>query len=287
MEYHFVAVLRDDERKFARFYVLERNIPLLASVGAALLATALFPRIGDRLYLISLLGFVTCFVLGTIVLPGGSRGARAPGLGVRAAEVRREIVVAFRSPGLIALVLWLACTQIGFTTLYQFWQMAFMDVGIDSHLFGLLFIAFQGAGILGNWAFGRMVGSRYVLVGTAVASGLLAVVLTLVRLPAVVVGSSLLLGAVILVHANAVEFEFQRAVPETVMSSLASVINALSSAVALAVLSLAGAILDAVSATTVLATGIMTFALVMGAFAAARRRIERRVVDRGAAATAP
>jgi MFS family permease len=76
MEYHFVAVLRDDERKFARFYVLERNIPLLASVGAALLATALFPRIGDRLYLISLLGFVTCFVLGTIVLPGGSRGAR-------------------------------------------------------------------------------------------------------------------------------------------------------------------------------------------------------------------
>lgn len=274
MEFHFVSALRSDPRRFTRFFVLERNIPLAASVGAALLATVVFPRVGAGLYAISLVGFVSCAVAGTWLLPSERHRERRESLRARASQVRVELMASVRSRPLMVLVWWIALTQIGFTSLYQFWQMAFLGSGVGPNLFGLLFVLFQCAGALGHWLFGRVAGRRHVLTATASCADGLAAVLFLVGDPAAVVITCLALGAVIVIHANAVEFEFQRCVPDAVMSSMASLMNALASAVSLLILGGAGIALDLTPPRQVLAGGVLLFALVMMGFALARTRIE-------------
>lgn len=213
MDIHYATILRDDERSFKRFFMLDRNVVLLATIISAAATTTLYPLVGTGIYAVSIGCFVIAAAFGALTLP-------TTPIIRDSEEAPPKVLESLRKDRwLVLVVLLFALTQLAFTPFFQMWQMVFLDAHLDAVWFGLIFIGFQLINIAANAAWARLEHRQvlsFILLATVLAIGvgiLLSdgvariLLVTLIPFP-------------LFLYANSLAFSLQSRAPAALMSSM-------------------------------------------------------------------
>lgn len=267
MDIHYALILRDDEPSFRRFFALDRNVILAATIISALTTSVLYPLIGIGVYAVSIVSFAIAAAYGAFALP------KTPIVRESQEEAPPRVLDALRRDSWLVLAMLLfALTQLAFTPFFQMWQMVFLDVGLDPRWFGVIFIAFQLINIASNVAWARLRHRQSVSFGLLVA---------LLALGAGILvaggGWTILLVALIpfplFLYSNSLVFSLQSRAPEALMSSMNSLMGTASTVGAIFALSVSLVGLQVTAPSMILGGSLITFGVLsMGLLAVAIRQ---------------
>ncbi|WP_230005285.1 MFS transporter [Microbacterium sp. Bi128] len=268
MDIHYAAVLRDDERSFKRFFMLDHNVILVATIASAVATSVLYPLLGRGLYAVSISFFVIAAAFGSLALP------RTPIVReLQEDEAPKFFASLRRDPWLVFVMLLFALTQLAFTPFFQMWQMVFLDAKLDADWFGLIFIAFQFINVASNAVWARLEHSDFLsfaalatvfAIGSAVPfSGESWTILLVTMIP-----------FPLFLYANSLAFALQSRAPAALMSSMNALMGTASTAGAIATLGLCLIGLNVTEPRVLLSGSLMFFAVASSgllALAIARR----------------
>jgi len=151
MDIHFATLLREDDQAFRRFFVVDRNVVLCATIASASATTVLYPLVASDVYVLSVALFVGSAVWGAFCLPETAVVRRS-----RMEPPPRLLASLREDRYIVSAVLLVALTQLAFTPFFQMWQMVFLDSGLTAAWFGLIFVLFQCVNIAANAAWRRL-----------------------------------------------------------------------------------------------------------------------------------
>ncbi|MBO3662712.1 MFS transporter [Microbacterium sp. NEAU-LLB] len=256
MDIHFATILRDDERSFKRFFALDHNVVLAATIVSAVATTTLYPLFGAGLYALSIGCFMIAAVYGALALP------KTPIVRDTDDDDPPKVIESLRrDPWLIFVILLFALTQLAFTPFFQMWQMVFLDADLDAGWFGPIFIAFQLINIGANaiWArlahrqrfsFALLAAILAIGVGVLVSDGIWTVLLVVI------------IPFPLFLYANSLAFSLQSRAPAALMSSMNALMGTASTVGALATLVLCLVGLQITTPGVFLSSSLIVFAVV-------------------------
>ncbi|USS87212.1 MFS transporter [Fructilactobacillus cliffordii] len=219
LETFFLRKYRNNETLIKRFNVRFNNTDLISGLVGGGLGSFIYAYLENALYIISIVLIIVSAALIVLFFRGDERVSvgELTSLKTILAELR-----SIKSPSLYRSIFLLAVFQIIMQLFFQFWQVLFLDAGINKKQFGLFYVVFQIIALFSNWIFGRvsfkhhqvslvvlmaalLIGGIYFNQGT----GLFVVLICLFLLP-------------FNIYSNQLQLDIQRESPTTAVASVVS-----------------------------------------------------------------
>ncbi|USS88285.1 MFS transporter [Fructilactobacillus hinvesii] len=219
LETFFLRQYRNDETLIKRFNVRFNNTNLISGLVGGGLGSFIYAYLENALYLISITLIVVSAALIILFFRGDER------TNPRARTNFYQIVTELRnikSRSLYLSIFLLAVFQIIMQLFFQFWQVLFLDAGINKKQFGLFYVIFQLLALLSNWIFSRISFQRH-------QAGLMVLIAVLLVAGIVWNHSTVLFTGLICafllpfnLYSNQLQLDIQRESPTTAVASVVS-----------------------------------------------------------------
>nr|WP_241243979.1 MFS transporter [Lactobacillus iners] len=146
---------------------LDTRIATICMIISGFLGSFIYQQIGFSLYWFSLLGATICIVIIFICFPAKNIGTIPQGNSASITKIKHVFTEGLRelidNKNVRIYFCALATTQIFFQSHFQFWQSFFLEIGMQQHSLGLLYVLFQSVSLVVSFVSMRGILARYKL----------------------------------------------------------------------------------------------------------------------------